>query len=165
MTDAAAAEAPAAIAPERTGVIQWESLPRRLVTLWLPLSCFVIVLLFPFYWMAVTALKSNEELYNFKEFNPLWVHSPTLANINRLLFETDYPRWLMVTMTRGHRLDPALGLRLRARRLRHPAPALHAAATIWASRSTSPTSSRPRSCSSRWRSWSSTSASTTARWR
>ena len=95
MTEAA----PAIDVPERTGVIQWDSLPRRIVTLWLPLSCFVIVLLFPFYWMTVTALKSNEELYNFKEFNPLWVHSPTLANINRLLFETDYPRWLMVTMS------------------------------------------------------------------
>ena len=44
-------------------------------------------------------LKSNEELYNYKEFNPFWVHSPTLANINRLLFETDYPQWLMITMT------------------------------------------------------------------
>ena len=91
-------EAAAIVVPERTGVIQWQSWPRRLLMLWLPLSCFVVVLLFPFYWMAVTALKSNEELYNFKEFNPLWVHAPTLANINRLLFETDYPRWLMVTM-------------------------------------------------------------------
>ena len=90
---------PAIVAPERTGVIQWQSLPRRIVTLWLPLSCFVVVLLFPFYWMAITAIKPNEELYNFKEFNPLWVHSPTLANINRLLFQTDYPQWLMVTMT------------------------------------------------------------------
>src|SRR6476646_6460825 len=91
-------EAAATVVPERTGAIQWESLPRRVLTLWLPLSCFVFVLLFPFYWMAITAIKSNEELYNFKEFNPFWVHSPTLANINRLLFETDYPRWLMVTM-------------------------------------------------------------------
>lgn len=87
------------VVPERTGVIQWESIPRRLVTLYLPLACFVFVLLFPFYWMAVTTLKSNEELYNYKDFNPFWVHSPTLANINRLLFETDYPQWLMITMT------------------------------------------------------------------
>ena len=91
MTDAAAGPE-IVVAPERTGVIQWQSWPRRLFMLWLPLSCFVIVLLFPFYWMAITALKSNEELYNFKEFNPLWVHSPTLANINNLLFETDYPQ-------------------------------------------------------------------------
>jgi multiple sugar transport system permease protein len=85
--------------PERTGVIRWESVPRRIVTIYLPLACFVIVLLFPFYWMAITAVKSNEELYNYKEYNPFWVHSPTLANINRLLFQTDYPQWLMVTMT------------------------------------------------------------------
>ena len=89
----------ATVVPERTGAIQWESLPRRVLTLWLPLSCFVFVLLFPFYWMAITAVKSNEELYNYKEYNPFWVHSPTLANINRLLFQTDYPQWLMITMT------------------------------------------------------------------
>ena len=86
-------------APERTGVISWESLPRRTVTVYIPLALFLIVLLFPFYWMAVTTLKPNEELYNFREHNPFWVTSPTLANINRLLFQTEYPRWLMTTMT------------------------------------------------------------------
>ena len=84
---------------ERSGMIQWESLPRRIVTLYTPLICFVVVLLFPFYWMTITTLKSNEELYNYKDFNPFWVSSPTLANINKLLFETDYPSWLMTTMT------------------------------------------------------------------
>ncbi len=82
-----------------TGMSYLESLPRRVVTVYLPLAVFLIVLLFPFYWMAITAVKSNEELYNYKEYNPFWVHSPTLANINRLLFQTDYPQWLMVTMT------------------------------------------------------------------
>jgi multiple sugar transport system permease protein len=96
MTDAVAA-APATT-PERTGVISWDSVPRRIVTLYLPLSCFLIVLLFPFYWMAITAFKSNEELYNYKDHNPFWVSSPTLANINKLLFETDYPQWLWTTM-------------------------------------------------------------------
>jgi multiple sugar transport system permease protein len=85
-------------APERTGVMEWSSIPRRIVTIYIPLACFIIVLLFPFYWMAITTFKSNEELYNYKEFNPFWVHSPTLANINKLLFQTDYPRWLMTTM-------------------------------------------------------------------
>lgn len=84
---------------ERSGMVQWESLPRRIVTLYTPLICFVVVLLFPFYWMTITTLKSNEELYNYKDFNPFWVSSPTLANINKLLFETDYPSWLMTTMT------------------------------------------------------------------
>lgn len=103
MTDAAATATAAADtggfdAPERQGVIRWESIPRRIVTLYLPLSIFVLILLFPFYWMAITAVKSNEELYNYKQFNPFWVSSPTLANINKLLFETDYPQWLMTTM-------------------------------------------------------------------
>jgi multiple sugar transport system permease protein len=86
-------------APERTAPMEWASLPRRIVTLYTPLVCFVIVLLFPFYWMTITMLKSNEELYNYKDYNPLWVHSPTLANVQRLLFETDYPQWLAITMT------------------------------------------------------------------
>ncbi len=96
MTDAAVA-APATV-PERTGVISWDSVPRRILTLYLPLITFLVVLLFPFYWMTITAFKSNEELYNYKQHNPFWVSSPTLANINKLLFETDYPQWLWTTM-------------------------------------------------------------------
>ncbi|MBV8428568.1 MAG: carbohydrate ABC transporter permease [Hyphomicrobiales bacterium] len=97
MTDAALAT-PEPAAPERLGVISWESGPRKLVTVYLPLACFVIVLLFPFYWMAITTFKPNNELYNYKDFNPLFVHSPTLANVKKLFFETDYPQWLWTTM-------------------------------------------------------------------
>ncbi|MBV9113293.1 MAG: carbohydrate ABC transporter permease [Hyphomicrobiales bacterium] len=97
MTDAAlSTKEPAA--PERLGVISWESGPRKLVTVYLPLACFVIVLLFPFYWMTITTFKPNNELYNYKDFNPLFVHSPTLANVRKLFFETDYPQWLWTTM-------------------------------------------------------------------
>lgn len=99
MTDIAQRKTPITSVPERTGVIEWSSLPRRIVTIYTPLVGFLIVLLFPFYWMTITTFKSNEELYNFREYNPFWVHSPTLANVNKLLFETDYPRWLMTTMT------------------------------------------------------------------
>jgi multiple sugar transport system permease protein len=38
------------------------SLPRRVVTIYVPIIGFLIVLLFPFYWMAITAFKPNEEL-------------------------------------------------------------------------------------------------------
>ena len=101
MTDAAlATPEPAAPErlPERLGVISWESGPRKLVTVYLSLACFVIVLLFPFYWMTITTFKPNNELYNYKDFNPLFVHSPTLANVKKLFFDTDYPRWLWTTM-------------------------------------------------------------------
>ena len=76
-----------------------ESLPRRLVTVYLPLSIFIFVLLFPFYWMGVTTFKPNDELYNFSDHNPFWISNPTLNNISKLLFETDYPQWLLNTMT------------------------------------------------------------------
>ncbi|WP_332681290.1 carbohydrate ABC transporter permease [Bosea sp. (in: a-proteobacteria)] len=99
MTDHAAAERPHLVEKEQTGVINWSSGPRRFITIYLPLSIFVIVLLFPFYWMAITAIKPNAELYDYKTYNPFWVQSPTLENINRLLFQTDYPQWLLTTMT------------------------------------------------------------------
>jgi multiple sugar transport system permease protein len=75
-----------------------ETLPRKLATVYLPLGVFIFVLLFPFYWMTITALKSNAELYDFRNFSPFWVARPTLDNINKLLFETSYPQWLMNTM-------------------------------------------------------------------
>jgi multiple sugar transport system permease protein len=72
--------------------------PRRLVTIYLPLAVFVFVLLFPFYWMTITALKPNDELTNFRDFNPLWPENPTLQHIRYLLFDTSYPGWLLNTM-------------------------------------------------------------------
>jgi multiple sugar transport system permease protein len=38
-------------------------------------------------------------MYNYAQFSPFWVHSPTLANIDKLLFHTNYPRWLLITMS------------------------------------------------------------------
>ena len=38
----------------------------RSLRLWLPLGAYMIFTLFPFYWMAVTSLKPNSELYNRK---------------------------------------------------------------------------------------------------
>ncbi|HEY7944881.1 MAG TPA: carbohydrate ABC transporter permease, partial [Casimicrobiaceae bacterium] len=73
------------------------SLPRRIVTIYLPLAAFIIVLLFPFYWMTITALKPNAELLS-REGNPFWVIHPTLDHIKKLLFDTAYPNWLWNTV-------------------------------------------------------------------
>jgi multiple sugar transport system permease protein len=73
------------------------SLPRRVVAVYLPLFVFVIVLLFPFYWMTITALKPDAELLS-REGNPFWVMNPTLIHIKKLLFETAYPDWLWNTI-------------------------------------------------------------------
>jgi multiple sugar transport system permease protein len=74
-----------------------ESLPRRVVTLYVPLGIFVFVLLFPFYWMATTALKPNAELLSH-EGNPFWVAAPTLEHFRHLVFETPYPEWMLNTV-------------------------------------------------------------------
>jgi multiple sugar transport system permease protein len=80
------------------GMSYLESLPRRLVTLYLPLFVILIVLLFPFYWMALTSIKPDEQLIDMEKFNPFWVIHPTFKHISKLLFETEYPRWLWNTM-------------------------------------------------------------------
>jgi multiple sugar transport system permease protein len=88
----------AAQGDESEGMSYLESLPRRLVTLYLPLFVILIVLLFPFYWMALTSIKPDEQLIDMDKFNPFWVVHPTFKHIEKLLFETQYPRWLWNTM-------------------------------------------------------------------
>ncbi|TIM19882.1 MAG: carbohydrate ABC transporter permease, partial [Mesorhizobium sp.] len=75
-----------------------QSLPRRVVTVYLPLLVFVIVLLFPFYWMTITAIKPNHEMTDYANFNPFWVVQPTFQHIRYLLFDTSYPGWLLNTI-------------------------------------------------------------------
>jgi multiple sugar transport system permease protein len=82
-------------APE--GMDYLERLPRRVVTLYLPLAVFVFVLLFPFYWMTTTTFKPDAELYDYAHFNPFGIVHPTLEHIEKLLFETSYPQWLFNT--------------------------------------------------------------------
>jgi multiple sugar transport system permease protein len=83
---------------EDTGLSYLETLPYRWVTLYIPLLIFLFVLLFPFYWMGITAFKSNEELFDFRTYSPFYVVHPTLQTVRRLLFNTNYPLWMWNTM-------------------------------------------------------------------
>jgi multiple sugar transport system permease protein len=69
----------------------------RALTLWLPLGFFLVLTLFPFYWMAITSLKPNQELYNAKNM-PLILHHPTLKHYVDLLTETSFLQWTYNTM-------------------------------------------------------------------
>src|ERR1700761_5213157 len=80
------------------GMSYLESLPRRLVTLYLPLGIIMLVLLFPFYWMALTAVKPDDQLLDMDHVSPFWTWSPTFKHIHKLLFESNYPHWLWNTM-------------------------------------------------------------------
>ena len=80
-----------------SGMDYLQSLPRRWVTIYIPLGIFVFVLLFPFYWMVVTSVKPNDDLLS-RDANPFWTLKPTLAHFHKLLFETPYPEWLWNTV-------------------------------------------------------------------
>ena len=104
MTDALASKAsnPRAVltaaADHSEGMSYLQTLPRRLVTLYLPLSIILLVLLFPFYWMALTSIKPDDQLLDMDRVNPFWTTAPTLKHFYNLLFQTSYPLWLWNTM-------------------------------------------------------------------
>jgi multiple sugar transport system permease protein len=71
---------------------------RRLITLYLPLSLASILLLFPFYWMLITSLKTDRELIDLNGL-PFWVFEPTLEHYRVLFAETGFLRWALNTLT------------------------------------------------------------------
>jgi multiple sugar transport system permease protein len=70
----------------------------RILLFWIPLVLFIVITLFPFYWMALASLKANSELYNLLSF-PFWVSTPTLEHYGYLFREGSFfPRWMLNTM-------------------------------------------------------------------
>ena len=68
---------------------------------YLPMALFIIALLFPFYWMMVTTLKPDGELYrpwNHPLYSPFWTSAPTLDHIKSLLQDTLFGTWMWNTM-------------------------------------------------------------------
>ena len=80
------------------GMSYLETRKARITTVYLPLALIVVVLLFPFYWMTITAVKPKEHLLDLDTHNPFFTLSPTLEHIKALIFETNYPLWLWNTM-------------------------------------------------------------------
>jgi multiple sugar transport system permease protein len=48
--------------------------------------------------MVVATFKTNRELYAYRGWSSIWIHEPTLENIRKLLFDTDYPSWVWNTL-------------------------------------------------------------------
>ena len=92
------ASRPAAADDHSEGMSYLQTLPKRLITLYLPLGIIVVILLFPFYWMALTAIKPDDQLLDLDKYSPFWTLQPTLKHIDKLLFESHYPQWLWNTM-------------------------------------------------------------------
>jgi len=65
------------------------------------MAAFIVFTLFPFYWMAITAFRPDNELYaTWRQPNaaPLWTLAPTLEHMKGLLQTTAFPQWLWNTM-------------------------------------------------------------------
>ncbi len=60
---------------------------------YLGLTFFIVIMLFPFYWMVITSIKPDVELYLSKQ-NPLWVFNPTLQHYFYLFQKTPFVTWL-----------------------------------------------------------------------
>jgi multiple sugar transport system permease protein len=75
---------------------------RQSITSYLIVGPFAIVLAFPFYWMLMTALRADNDLYDIEQvpfkFN---ADSPTGANFRFLFEQTDYDKWLINTALVG----------------------------------------------------------------
>src|SRR3954467_13607924 len=157
------------------GMSYLQSLPRRLVTLYLPLSIIVFVLLFPFYWMALTAIKPDEQLIDLETYSPFWTWNPTFKHFYKLLFQSHYPMWLWNTMyvAVGATVLSIFASALAASpiaRLPYPRPLLPSCVCAFVARIglaalySFPTWCRPRSCSFRWPPSCSSTACSTRRW-
>ena len=74
---------------------------RRWVYFYVPLGAFIFWLLFPFYWMLVTSVRPDRELYRpwmAPNYAPFWTAHPTLVHIIDLLTETLFTRWMLNTL-------------------------------------------------------------------
>ena len=78
-------------------IIGGRTLGGRMLRLYIPLAVFVVGMLFPFYWMLITSIKPNRELYNAK-IMPLIVHQPVLKHYVDLLDQTNFLTWTYNTM-------------------------------------------------------------------
>jgi len=62
---------------------------------------FVILAAFPFYWMLITAFKTNADLYDLSNI-PFWFNQwPTLEHVRYLFTQTLFARWLLNSLIIG----------------------------------------------------------------
>jgi multiple sugar transport system permease protein len=69
----------------------------RILVFWIPLVLFIVITLFPFYWMLVASLKENSELYNLQAF-PFIVRDFTISHYTYLFERTIFAHWLKNTL-------------------------------------------------------------------
>ncbi|MDE2378236.1 carbohydrate ABC transporter permease [Bradyrhizobium sp.] len=73
----------------------------REVSFYAAVALFVVLTAFPFYWMLITSLKTNPDLYNVTNI-PFWFNeAPTLEHFKYLFEQTLFARWLLNSLVIG----------------------------------------------------------------
>jgi multiple sugar transport system permease protein len=72
---------------------------KRHVLIYAALAPYLVIAVFPIYWMAITAFKQDPDLYRMEHF-PFWFNlAPTLRNFKILFYQTNYGAWIWNTFT------------------------------------------------------------------
>jgi multiple sugar transport system permease protein len=72
---------------------------RRYLLIYAAVTPFVVIAVFPIYWMAITAFKQDPDLYRMDNI-PFWFNmAPTLKHFQTLFYHTNYGAWIVNTMT------------------------------------------------------------------
>jgi multiple sugar transport system permease protein len=74
-----------------------ETYVKRLMVFYIPLFLFVFAMLFPFFWMFITSIKPDPELYN-PRLSPFLVREPTLRHWEKLFSDTLFVDWAINTL-------------------------------------------------------------------
>src|SRR6185503_18742535 len=83
--------------PEAPVVIDGRGWGSRILRIYLPVLGFLVLMLFPFYWMLIASIKPNRELYNAR-IMPMIVYQPTLKHYYDLFADTNFLLWTYNTM-------------------------------------------------------------------
>jgi multiple sugar transport system permease protein len=72
---------------------------RRHLLIYLGLLPFIVIAVFPIFWMAITAIKQDADLY-LMDAIPFWFQqAPTWKNFDFLFHNTSYGAWIVNTMS------------------------------------------------------------------
>jgi len=67
----------------------------------LAMGVYVLVAVFPFYWMVLTTFKTNTDLYELGNNPLLFNEPPTLAHIEYLFNRTPFSQWMLNSLVIG----------------------------------------------------------------
>lgn len=73
-----------------------ETFTKRVIIFYIPLFMFLLAVLFPFYWMAITSIKPDRELYTIR-MSPFLVREVDWSHWIFLFKETLFARWTINT--------------------------------------------------------------------